>query len=307
METQGSYDPVLRRRKEQPTTDATPHPFGEDTTATSPARPANADELPLKMALASDGAELAWTEEGAGEPMLLIAGQATGRNGWGPTARALATHFRVIRYDHRGIGESSDGSSERYTTRWLASDACTVLEAAGVETAHVYGHSMGGRVAQWMAIDHPHRIGCLILAATSAGGPSAPAGDPAAMEAIFCGNIDQMASIFFDDQWTRDHPLEVRDFFGSQASAWAKARHFAASRNHDAVAELALIRSPTLILHGRDDTLTPLQNGRILHQRIRLSTLVSIPGARHGLHLDHPETVPWIGDFIAASSTPHRR
>ena len=103
--------------------------------------------MQVKIALAPDGAELAWAEEGEGEPLLLIAGQATGMAGWGPTAQALAHHFRVIRYDHRGIGGSGNGGSDRYTTRLLAADAAAVLLAAGVDAAHVYGHSMGGRIA----------------------------------------------------------------------------------------------------------------------------------------------------------------
>ena len=123
----------------------------------------------MKIALASDGAELAWAEEGAGEPLLLIAGQATGMTGWGPTAEALARHFRVIRFDHRGIGRSSKGNADRYTTKSFAADAIAVLQAARVDAAHVYGHSMGGRVAQWVAIDHPHRVRALVLAATSGG------------------------------------------------------------------------------------------------------------------------------------------
>ncbi|MHA7290304.1 alpha/beta fold hydrolase [Arthrobacter sp. MDT3-24] len=168
----------------------------------------------MKIALAPDGAELAWAEEGQGGPLLLIAGQATAMDGWGPTAEALAEHFRVIRFDHRGIGGSSNGHAGRYTTRPLAADAAAVLEAANVESAHVYGHSMGGRVAQWLAIDHPQRVRALILAATSGGK-----------------------------------------------------------------------------LAGAEPT-----------RHIRCSTLVKVPGAGHGLHLDRPETIQWIRQFIAAKA-----
>ncbi|WP_396020144.1 alpha/beta fold hydrolase [Arthrobacter sp. ISL-69] len=89
----------------------------------------------VKIALVPDGAALAWTEEGRGEPLLLIAGQATAMDGWGPPAEALAEHFRVIRFDHRGIGGSSNGDADRYTTRLLAADAAAVLEAARVDSA----------------------------------------------------------------------------------------------------------------------------------------------------------------------------
>ena len=256
----------------------------------------------MNIALAPDGASLAWSEEGRGEPLLLIAGQATAMDGWGPTAQALAEHFRVIRFDHRGIGASSDGSADRYTTRLLAADAAAVLEAAGADSAHVYGHSMGGRIAQWLAIDHPQRVRALVLAATSGG--RLAGGEPTreAMEALVSGVPARLEPLFFDPEWAADHPDAVSTFFNSRASAWAKSRHFRASREHDAWSQLGSINAPTLILHGTDDALTPLPNAIRLHQHIRRSTLIKVPGAGHGLHLDRPETIRWIRQFIAAKS-----
>ncbi|WP_311380491.1 alpha/beta hydrolase [Arthrobacter sp. ISL-69] len=113
----------------------------------------------------------------------------------------------------------------------------------------MYSHSMGGRIAQWLAIDHPQSVRALILAATSGG---------------------------------------------------KLAR---ASREHDAWSRLGSIQSPTLILHGTDDALTPLPNAVQLHWHIRRSTLVKVPGAGHNLHLDLPETLRWIRQFIAAKDS----
>ncbi|NYD77869.1 alpha/beta fold hydrolase [Arthrobacter cupressi] len=254
----------------------------------------------MKIAPAPDGAELLWSEAGDGEPLLLLAGQTTGMAGWGPTADALAGHFRVIRYDHRGVGGSSKGRPERYTTRLLAADAAAVLDAAGVGSAHVYGHSMGGRIAQWLAIDHPERVRALVLAGTSGGRRSGAEVDARAFEILLSGDPELMAPLFFDPAWTREHPDAVRSFFGTKASAWAKARHFQASRAHDAWDSLGTIHAPTLILHGTEDVLTPLADAVLLHRGIRRSTLVKVPGARHGLHLDHPETIAWIRQFISA-------
>ncbi|WP_248758435.1 alpha/beta fold hydrolase [Pseudarthrobacter sp. SSS035] len=256
----------------------------------------------MKIALAPDGAELAWAEEGTGQSLLLIAGEATAMDGWGPTAAALAQHFSVIRFDHGGIGGSSDGDAGRYTTRLLAADAVAVLQAANVDSAHVYGHSMGGRVAQWLAIDHLKSVRALILAATSGGtlGGAEPARD--AMEALLSGDMSRLEPLFFAPEWAEDHPEAVLTFFNSRASAWAKARHFRASRDHDAWSRLGSIESPTLILHGTDDALKPMPNAVQLHRHIRCSTLVKVPGAGHGLHLDRPETIPWIRQFIAAKA-----
>ncbi|ALV42048.1 alpha/beta hydrolase [Pseudarthrobacter sulfonivorans] len=256
----------------------------------------------MKIALAPDGAELAWAEEGQGGPLLLIAGQATAMEGWGPTAEALAEHFRVIRFDHRGIGGSSNGDAGRYTTRLLAADAAAVLKASRAESAHVYGHSMGGRVAQWLAIDHPQSVRGLILAATSGGKLAGAEPTKDAMEALVSGDMARLAPLFFAPEWAADHPDATRAFFNSRATAWAKARHFRASQDHDAWSHLGSIESPTLILHGTDDALTPMLNAVQLHRHIRCSTLAKVPGAGHGLHLDRPETIQWIRQFIAAKA-----
>ncbi|MGF6834122.1 pimeloyl-ACP methyl ester carboxylesterase [Paenarthrobacter sp. TE4293] len=255
----------------------------------------------MNFAEAPDGTELAWSEAGEGEPLLLIAGQATSMDGWGPTAKLLSRYFRVIRFDHRGIGRSGKGDADRYTTRLLAEDAAAVLEAAGTDLAHVYGHSMGGRIGQWLAIDHPQKVNALILAATSGGKSPEPGTQPdkAAMEALVSGDLSRLEPLFFDAEWVCANPEATHVFFNSRASAWAKARHFKASREHDAWNELSAIKAPTLILHGTGDALTPLPNATLLREHIQGSVLVRVPGAGHGLHLDHPETLDWIRQFVA--------
>ncbi|ASN21582.1 alpha/beta fold hydrolase [Arthrobacter sp. YN] len=259
----------------------------------------------MNFAEAADGAELAWASEGEGEPMLLIAGQATSMDGWGPTAELLSRSYRVIRFDHRGIGRSGKGDAERYTTRLLAEDAAVVLKAASADLAHVYGHSMGGRIGQWLAIDHPQKVRTLILAATSGGIWLDASAQPekAVLEALVSGDMSRLEELFFDAEWVRAHPEATHTFFNSRASAWAKARHFRASREHDAWSNLNAIQAPTLILHGTKDALTPLPNALLLREHIRGSVLVRVPGAGHGLHLDHPETVDWIRQFIARKSS----
>nr|WP_306423145.1 alpha/beta hydrolase [Paenarthrobacter aurescens] len=237
--------------------------------------------------------------------MLLIAGQATAMDGWGPTAELLSHYYRVIRFDHRGIGRSGKGDAGRYSTRLLAEDAAAVLKAADADLAHVYGHSMGGRIGQWLAIDCPHKVRSLILAATSGGKwpDAATQPDGAALEALVSGDVARLEPLFFDAEWILSNPGPTHAFFNSPASAWAKARHFKASREHDAWSRLSDVQAPTLILHGTDDRLTPLPNALLLREHIPRSVLVRVPGAGHGLHLDHPETVDWIRQFIARKTS----
>jgi pimeloyl-ACP methyl ester carboxylesterase len=120
-------------------------------------------------AVALDGTPIAWTDAGTGSPLLLISGQGVDSSAWDGVLPAFAADHRVIVFDHRGTGASGAGDESGYTTRGFARDAVAVLDAAGVGRAHVYGHSMGGRVAQWLALDAPERVASLVLGATTAG------------------------------------------------------------------------------------------------------------------------------------------
>jgi pimeloyl-ACP methyl ester carboxylesterase len=240
------------------------------------------------LASAADGTPIAWEAHGSGDPVLLIAGQATGMHGWGPFAEALARDARVIVYDHRGIGASGEGDPAAYSTRGFASDAVAVLNAAGVADAHVVGHSMGGRVAQWLAADHPDRVRRLVLLATTAGDAAGSRRDPAALGDLLSGDRSRMLPLFFDDAWAAAHPADVERFFTRVASRAALRGHFAASRDHDATEALDRIRAQTLVVHGTRDALTPVDHARLLAERLPAADLVELD-ARHGLHLDTPQ------------------
>lgn len=248
-------------------------------------------------AIADDGVRLAFEERGSGVPVLLIAGQATGRRGWGPFAEALTEDFRVIAFDHRGIDESGEGDPARYSTRVFADDAVAVLDAAGVAAAHVVGHSMGGRVAQWLAAEHPARVRRLVLIATSAGDRVGARRDPAAVADLLSGDRDRMTPLFFDAAWAAGHPEVVDAFFTRTASRAALRGHFAASRDHDAVEALGRIRAETLVVHGARDTLTPVDHARLLAAGIAGARLDE-RDAGHGLHLDTPEVVAAVRAFL---------
>ncbi|WP_348787005.1 alpha/beta fold hydrolase [Leifsonia sp. NPDC080035] len=252
------------------------------------------------FAIADDGVRIAFEEHGSGVPVLLIAGQATGMHGWGPFADALARDFRVIAFDHRGIGASEEGDAGLYSTRSFAADAVAVLDAAGVAAAHVVGHSMGGRVAQWLAADDPGRVRRLVLIATTASdraGGSGARRDPAAIADLLSGDRARMRPLFFDDGWADAHPDVVDGFFGRVASRPALRGHFAASRDHDARDALAGIRAETLVIHGSRDALTPVPHARMLADGIPHARFLELD-ARHGLHLDTPAVLDAVRDFL---------
>src|SRR4051812_10351028 len=123
----------------------------------------------MPFAIARDGARISYDASGAGPPLLLVAGQASDRSLWSYVRDDFAAHHRVIVFDHRGTGESDQPEDAPYSTRGFANDAVAVLDAAGVARAHVYGISMGGRIGQWLAIDHAARVGALVLGCTTPG------------------------------------------------------------------------------------------------------------------------------------------
>src|SRR5215211_420992 len=120
------------------------------------------------MPLASvNGLDLYYEETGSGPPLLLIAGLSGNTLGWAMLQPTLAERFRVIAFDNRGAGRSSAPPGP-YTTRRMADDAAALLDRLGVARAHVLGFSMGGMVAQELALHHPARVGRLVLYGTLA-------------------------------------------------------------------------------------------------------------------------------------------
>jgi pimeloyl-ACP methyl ester carboxylesterase len=115
----------------------------------------------------SDGVRIVWEEAGSGAPLLLVMGHRWSRRMWHPVLDRLTQHFRVISFDNRGSGES-EAPPGRYRIGDMARDAVRVLDAAGVEKAHVFGVSLGGVVAQDLAIHHAERVDRLVLGCTGA-------------------------------------------------------------------------------------------------------------------------------------------
>src|SRR5262245_58072679 len=118
-----------------------------------------------------------WDEHGTGEPVLLIMGLGYPSVMWFRTRPLLAEHYRTIAFDNRGVGRS-DAPPGPYSISQMAADAAAVLDASGCESAHLYGVSMGGMIAQEVALQYPARVRSLILGCTAAGGPHAVRAEP---------------------------------------------------------------------------------------------------------------------------------
>ncbi|MFT4233672.1 MAG: alpha/beta fold hydrolase [Microbacterium sp.] len=237
-------------------------------------------------AIAADGARLAYWATGDGTPLLLIAGQSVDHTSWRMAAPRLVEERTLIVFDHRGIGESQIGERERFTVRDFAADAVAILASAGFERADVLGHSMGGMVAQWVAIDHPDRVRRLVLAATSSGLSNGTGRQVEAERAVLSGRPDEIATVFWGDEHAPEQRRELAALLSVGRSRTALRLHFGASAGHDSLSELGRITAPTLVIHGADDALVPLENARILSRAIPTAHLTIVKRARHGIILD---------------------
>jgi 3-oxoadipate enol-lactonase len=258
------------------------------------------------------GADLYYESQGSGPAVLLVSGQGMTVAGWWRTAEVLSHSFRVLSYDHRDMGRSSR-TPWPYLITQMAGDAMAVLDAAGVDRAHVYGISLGGMVAQEIALRHPRRVEALVLGATTTGGPGAIL--PEAQPLTFFVRVGSMAPE--EAEWAavpynyglrtrREHGQRIADDIARrlehQTDMLAYLHQVAAAASHNTVGRLRSIAAPTLVVHGESDMVIPSANGRRLAQAIPGAELKLWPGAGHLYTTDEPEADRHIERFLVRHS-----
>ena len=257
----------------------------------------------LGFATASDGVRIAHQAKGSGTPLVLLAGQANSHRWWDAVRGDFEDSYQTITMDWRGTGDS-DRPDEIYSTHGFADDVVAVLDHLGIEVADVYGTSMGGRVAQWVAIRYPGRVRRLVLGCTS---PGMKHGFERSQEirralarADQAGRDRILLDLMYTPGWLAEHPGPYDVLGDSTMQTYARGRHLAASNNHEAWEELPGIKAPTLILHGADDVFSPAANAAVLAERIPDAHAQVIPGARHAYFHEFQTTAsPLVLDFLA--------
>jgi 3-oxoadipate enol-lactonase len=266
----------------------------------------------MPYATSSDGARIHYETHGAGEPVLLIMGLGSNAYGWHWTIPWLAERYQAIAFDNRGTGRS-DVPTDTYSIAQTAADAAAVLDAAGHATAHVCGASLGGMIAQRVALAYPERIKSLVLICTTPGGRHAvrPSGEVTA--ALVEGGEDP-ATVYRRNAWflygedTRmRHPERIEEDLLHRGKIPTQPRGYfgqlQAAMDHDTWDELPSIAVPTLVVHGDADLLVPTGNGRLLAERIPGAELVVVPGAGHMLQADANDVVrDAVLDFLGRVS-----
>ena len=229
----------------------------------------------------------------SGAPVLLIMGLSMRGAAWQHQVEALSTHHRVAVFDHHGVGESSPLGARRLTMRGMANDAIAVLDALGWQQAHIVGISMGGMIAQNLAVHAPQRVLSLALAATHPGGarsflPTVPGisllvrsarRDPEA-------RLRALGRLLFTDDFCRANPerareLLLRDLRRPPPSATLLAQIAAIAGHHTAPALQRFEAFPTLVLRaGKDRLIDPRHSDR-LHALIPGSRLLRFDDSGH--------------------------
>ena len=253
------------------------------------------------------GAKLYWDEQGSGEPLLLIMGLSYPSCMWHRSRPVLANRYRTIAFDNRGVGQS-DVPPGIYSIALMASDAAAVMDAAGVESAHVFGVSMGGMIAQELALQYPSRVRSLILGCTAAGGPHAVQAESAALETLMRRDLtpeeskEAIIPFIYDAATSReriDEDMAIRMKWLPTPEGYAG--QLQGIFGWEAASRLAEITAPTLVIHGESDRLVPPANARLIAAGIPGAKLLLIPHASHIFATDQPATAHHaILEFLAA-------
>jgi pimeloyl-ACP methyl ester carboxylesterase len=241
-------------------------------------------------------ARIYWESHGTGEPVLMIMGLSFPLEMWNRALPAISSRYRAIVFDNRGVGRS-DVPRGPYRIAGMAKDAIAVMDAAGADRAHVMGASMGGMIAQELALRHPERVKSLLLGCTSCGGFRARPPNLRRVP-IFRNwrglSNEQRARAVVPMLYAKGTPKEV-----IEEDLRVRLIRYPTMRGilYQALAipfwssyrRLPRLTMPTLVMHGDKDRVLPPINGKRVAARIPGARLIMIPNAGHMMISDAPE------------------
>ncbi len=247
-----------------------------------------------------NGVDLAYEIAGTGESLLLIQGLGAGKGAWFRQVPAFKARYRVITFDNRGVGETRAGD-QPYSVRTMADDAVALLDLLGIASAHVLGLSLGGFVAQELAISHPERVRKLILASTAAIGPE-PMSSTSGVEralgvkpgavALHAEGFDprRVMPALIDLSFNKGPYRALLKLLAmaspTRASAPGVAGQLRAATSVNTLDRLDRIQAPTLVMTGSGDRVIDPAASRVLASRIPNARLLVIEGASHAFGIE---------------------
>jgi 3-oxoadipate enol-lactonase len=240
--------------------------------------------------------------QGQGEPLLLIMGLGGTKEAWRLQTRAFKRHYQVITFDNRGMGWPP-GEQGAFTVEVMAGDTIALLDHLGVASAHILGYSLGGLVAQEIAIRHPERVRKLILTSTVAPGaemdPSLSSipkalglgtGDtPPDLEGVDLNTVLPLVMELSFNRWyyrIMIRFLARRLGMHMQVGLDGMAAQLVAAASANTLERLDSIQAPTLVLTGAGDRLVDPSASRVLASRIPHAKLVMVEGGSHAFAIE---------------------
>jgi pimeloyl-ACP methyl ester carboxylesterase len=243
----------------------------------------------------ANGTSISFTRGGEGPPLILLHGAEADHSMFDAFAALLAPNFSVIAYDQRDSGGTRNPATP-YGLAELADDAAALIAALGFQRAHVFGTSLGGAIAQALAVRHPARIERLVLASTfRVGTPLAlinPQDFPrfAELRAGLPQTLSEFATFFFPPDHITAHP-EALDIFKSNTRTAEQRQRRGAILSQQVQIDLATITVPTLVLAGAEDRLIPAAHTLSLARELPNAVAVAIAGAGHVGTIQKPAAV----------------
>lgn len=270
-------------------------------------QPADIVTVPTRTAHTAEG-EVAYREVGQGPPIVLITGYGASMDDWDPGfVDSLAAHHTVVVFDNAGVGQT-DTAPSPLTISAMADQTSALMSSLRLHRSAVLGWSMGGMIAQALAVRHPGKVGQLVLAATQAGTGRSLAIPSAAAAALDSPNPAVVLSALFPaDQSAaaRAYAADIVEYPGFyQASASVKAAQSAAIQqwmagDDPAGRQVGRIRVPVLVADGASDELDPAQNAAILAESLHRASVALYPDAGHAfLFQDAAEFIPSVDRFL---------
>lgn len=262
------------------------------------------------------GAEIWWSDAGSGPPLLLIQGLGYPSDAWWRLVPGLSASFRVLLFDNRGVGRTGV-PGEAFSIETMADDAAEVIRAAGETSAHVLGASMGGMVAQELALRHPELIRSLILGCTTPGGTDGIPSEAAAQGFLQSRTdmtpreaAEASVPLVYADSTPRQmiaEDIDVRMKIPTGAAGYG-AQLGAVFGYRGALSRLGGLEAPTLVVHGTDDRLVPPENAKLLADAISGARLEWLDGAGHVFTTDRvEETLGLVSRFVTDQEDAYSR
>ena len=260
---------------------------------------------------------MAYDDYGAGHPVLFLSGLGSTRLGWWKQIEPFSRKFRVINMDNRDAGDSAPGTGP-YTIADMSEDTAGVIKNLNLGRTHIVGISMGGMIAQELAIRHPELVDKLVLVATTAGGPTSVNAKPE-VAALLTRNegedietrVRRTFTVIAGAGYMAKHPEDlehiVENSLAKPMSLESYQRQLGACMVHfsqGAADRLTQITSPTLVAHGDYDPLIPYPNGEYLAEHIKDARLSAYRGVGHLVMIESPgrfnrEVIEFLGQELS--------